>query len=186
MKLNRNSISARLYRWFYMTSQMPQSLCPYFWKLVFMWILLIPVAIISIPSSVIVKKPTEWAVRLATGILGWAGIILIIVMISPFTYFIWGWVSNQTLLGAWQESGIILWAGAALVACVAGILYLIERIKEKRRQATREFIWSSTEEDWIKNPNFTPKKIKERIIIEFIKATYHKYCPKIDWENHAE
>ena len=31
MKLNSNSVTARLYRWFYMNDQMPKSLCPYFW-----------------------------------------------------------------------------------------------------------------------------------------------------------
>ncbi len=31
MNLNINSKTAKLYRWFYATNEMPQSLCPYFW-----------------------------------------------------------------------------------------------------------------------------------------------------------
>ena len=186
MKLNRNSIIARLYRWFYMTGEMPQSLCPYFWKLVFMWILLIPVVIISIPSAIVKPKPTEWSVRIGIGFFGWCGLLIVTLMMSSLTYFIWGWAADQTLLRAWQESGMILWTISGVVALSIGIVHLIKYIGEKRRDANREFIWSSTELNWIKNPDFNPKKIKESIIIEFIKATYHKYCPKIDWENHAK
>jgi acyl-homoserine lactone acylase PvdQ len=49
MKLNINSTSAQLYRWFYATEQMPQSLCPYFWKLVLMWVFILPYTILSLP-----------------------------------------------------------------------------------------------------------------------------------------
>ena len=45
MKLNRNSISAKLFRYFYSTDIMPGSLCTYFWALVLAYILIIPLEI---------------------------------------------------------------------------------------------------------------------------------------------
>jgi hypothetical protein len=45
MEINYNSTSARIYREFYNTKRMPESLCPYFWKLVFAW----PITILLSP-----------------------------------------------------------------------------------------------------------------------------------------
>lgn len=41
MNLNKQSISARGYKYFYNTHQLPDNLCPYFWKLVIAWIFII-------------------------------------------------------------------------------------------------------------------------------------------------
>ena len=49
MKLNSNSISSKLYRWFYGTKELPNNLCPYFWKLVLAWLVLIPYSLVCLP-----------------------------------------------------------------------------------------------------------------------------------------
>ena len=51
MKLTKNSFNSKLYRWFYCTNQLPINLCPYFWKLLMAWVLLIPVVVITLPVT---------------------------------------------------------------------------------------------------------------------------------------
>jgi hypothetical protein len=43
-----------------------------------------------------------------------------------------------------------------------------------------EFIWDA-DGNYVKNPNYEPYEKKPNIIIEFIKAKYNRYCPKIEW-----
>jgi amino acid transporter len=45
MTLNSNSISAKLYRYFYSKQNMPASLCTYFWALVIAYLFIIPLEI---------------------------------------------------------------------------------------------------------------------------------------------
>lgn len=49
MKLNSNSLSSKLYRWFYGTNDLPNNFCPYFWKLLLAWVTLIPYALFCTP-----------------------------------------------------------------------------------------------------------------------------------------
>lgn len=60
MQLNKNSVSARLFRYFYSTEIMPQSLCTFFWALVLAYTLVIPLEILGllgrIPIYLIDKK----------------------------------------------------------------------------------------------------------------------------------
>ena len=180
MKLNHNSISARLYRWFYMTQDMPQTLCPYFWKLVVMWIFILPLSIITAPLMVISSKPEDWFGRIVGGLLIWGLLFCAFLLVFPLTYVIWGWFSPRTTFGAWQRTGIVLWAMLSVCATVWGILELNKRRREKIRHTQREWIWDENG-DHVPNPDYVPYEKKPSIIIEFIKATYHKYCPKIDW-----
>lgn len=53
MKINYNSLSAKIYRYFYTTETMPTNLCPYFWKSLIATILFIPYYILTIPTKVL-------------------------------------------------------------------------------------------------------------------------------------
>jgi hypothetical protein len=56
MKRNINSIPARLYRDFYAfegADEMPKSLCSYFWKLMGMWLVIVPLSLFSIAGFII-------------------------------------------------------------------------------------------------------------------------------------
>jgi len=182
MKLNHNSISARLYRWFYMTDKMPQTLCPYFWKLVVMWIFILPILIITAPLRLSSSKPEDWFGRIVGGLLIWGFLFVAFLMLFPLTYFIWGWFSQRTTFGAWQGAGIILWAFSAVSAIVWGMLELNKKRRKKKFHTQREWIWDENGDRFL-NPDYVPYEKKPSIIIEFIKATYYKYCPKIDWKN---
>jgi predicted membrane protein len=65
------------------------------------------------------------------------------------------------------------------IGLIFGIIILFKFYFDKKRDNRRKTIWSSSEQDYILNPDYrgdTPN-----LLIEFIKAKYNKYCPKIDW-----
>lgn len=51
MTLKRNSLYGKLYQWFYL-SDLPKSLCPFFWKFILAVLFCIPVFILRIPSMI--------------------------------------------------------------------------------------------------------------------------------------
>ena len=181
MKLNHNSISARLYRWFYIKDEMPQTLCPYFWKLVIMWILIIPYGLLSLPVIITKGEIEEWGMRPLAGALGWGMLFCVFLALFPVTYFFWGWFDPKTTFGAWQMSGILIWSIAIASTIFLGIIRLNQKRGEKRRNRQREYIWNENDE-YVKNPDYVEYEERSNMIVEFIKAKYNKYCPKIDWE----
>ena len=182
MKLNRNSISARLYRWFYMTKEMPQTLCPYFWKLVIMWIFILPVSIISAPMVITKQDPDEWFVRILGGACLWFLAFIVFLAIFPVTYLLWGWFNPNTTFRAWQGVGILIWMITLVVSIVFTILHFYKNRRDNRRHKQSEWIWDENG-DHVLNPDYVPYEERSNIFIEFIKAKYNKYCPKIDWKN---
>lgn len=53
MKLNKNSIHAKFYKWYFMEHYLPENLCNYFWKIVF-GLTVTGFAIIGVMMSVII------------------------------------------------------------------------------------------------------------------------------------
>lgn len=184
MKLNQNSISARLYRWFYLTEDMPTNLCPYFWKLVVMYILLIPVGIITLPtifSKRIHYGDFNFTERLIVSFVSWALMFFVFIAIFPITYLFVGWFPKDTTFNAWQIIGLGLWIGVIIGCLITLPIYLYKRRKEKHQQRYKKSIWNEEFGDYVDNPDYVPYESKPNILIEFIKAKYNKYCPKIDW-----
>lgn len=184
MELNSNGVSARLYRWFYLTDRMPQSLCPYFWKLVIAYTFLAPFAILNFPIFLFrqqdsIENSTQ---RIFIGALLWIVLWLAISMIvGPISAIFKGVLHDGSFLAHVQAIGILTLFVVIVISLVSGIIYLIQLRKEKRRRKQLEFIWND-EGDFVRNPDYVPHVEKPNIIIEFIKAAYHKYCPKIDWK----
>ena len=162
MKLDQNSLSAKLYRWFYKTDTMPTNLCPYFWKLVTAVIFGLPVAILTVPYMVIYHKDdsrNSFGERIVISLVIWFFIAAIICMISTLGLFFY--IPNKSsLLWVMMAVGFCLWSCLILV----GITWAITKTKEHLQS---------------KNSN-TEKT--DNIIVEMVKAKYHKYCPKIDWK----
>ena len=184
MELNVNGVSARLYRWFYVTDKMPQSLCPYFWKLVIAYILLLPVAILSFPIFLFKQEDSvENAFqRPFIGGFMWTVLCIVAIMIvGPLSTLFTGFLHDGSFLAIIQSTGFLTLFVVITISLVAGIIYLASKIKEQNRRRRSEWIWNEYG-DYIKNPDYSPYAAKPNIIIEFIKATYHKYCPKIDWK----
>jgi|GEM_PF-2728266 len=178
MKLNHNSTSAQLYRWFYQVYDMPTNLCPYFWKLVFMYIFIIPYSIIVLPA-IIMKDEGGSDVRFITSILIWAMIFFgFLAIYAPVTWLIWGMSTKGTLMGTLQMGGFIIWAIGLIVLATWGTITYTQRKKNQK------YVWSEEKYEYIENPDYSPSFAT--IAKEFIKAKYHKYCPQITWNDKAE
>jgi hypothetical protein len=157
MELNQNSITSKIYRWFYNKAynEMPNNLCPYFWQLVFMWIVFIPSVILSLPYSIYTKlQDNESEHHPGVGLLLWFGL----------------WAFKCILLGF----GLIFFEyekdGYLEFCAFFGILFTIILL----------ILFSSEIIKYFKPKTYT--KPKPNIIIEFTKAKYNKYCPKINWK----
>jgi hypothetical protein len=184
MKINTSSVSTQLYMWFYGISErkLPTNLCPYFWKLVFMSLLIIPYSIFCLPVVImelvmkILKKEeskNETWERVGYSLVIYIfliGVSSLIVSVSLFwnTYPI----KTSPILNSLSIAGTILWIMGIIVGVYNGIQYLYKSI--------RNWIYGKTikyDEDGYR---IYPEP-KVNIVKEFVKAKYHKYCPQIEW-----
>lgn len=182
MKLNQNSISARIYRWFYMKTEMPSNLCPYFWKLVIAYAMLIPVLTVTLLYEILYigsrNKPADsQGERLFYGFMAWAVLVLVTSALSLVTLF-WYTPAENSWLWNVMATGVATWFGALIL----GIAMLYKYFLEKRDEAK----WKRVKNNYDENGNWIPYEDRltgkrPNIILEFIKAKYNKYCPKIDW-----
>jgi len=162
MKLNKNSISAKLFRWFYRTSELPTNLCPYFWKLVMAYVFAIPVFIISLPYAIIDKDSCNESLgnRIGKGLVCWFGLFLLITALTPIILF-WYTPVKDSFLEILIIWGLLTWVIGLIIGVMWFIHHLGEKIKERR--------------------NLPKEEKRSNIVVEMVKATYYKYCPKIDW-----
>ena len=181
MKLNANSLNAKLYCWFYgePTRKLPNNLCPYFWKLVLAWVLLVPYAVITIPVVLVElfskgyeNGDNKTLSRIGISLVIYVGLFVLLCMgtavATLFTTF-----AKGSFLGEIWFGGVLFWMFAIGMGGYHGTKALVEYIKESRipRDEHGYRIYTDNKE---KKPN---------LIVEFTKAKYNKYCPKIDWTN---
>jgi hypothetical protein len=92
MRLKSNSISARLYRYFYGTEIMPTSLCNYFWALVLAYLLIIPLEIFGLVGTLISYKfPSTTITPIFKCVLSFftfMGCFIIYVMLIPVIHLL--------------------------------------------------------------------------------------------------
>jgi hypothetical protein len=184
MELNKNSNSAKLYRWFYNLDsefdEMPTNLCPYFWKLVLMWITIIPFTVITLPAQVITKFNTKTFGESFgyTFAFYFVSFILMILAAFPISLFV-----KFEVGGFWdnfRNPSILFWFLITVVALYYGIKHLFIWLKEGKKlydeDGSRYYGYDS------EGNKIYYKTKKPNIVAEFIKAKYNKYCPKIDWK----
>jgi hypothetical protein len=170
MKLNSNSVTARLYRWFYVNDQMPESLCTYFWKLIIMWFLLIPYVIVTIPIIVFglfdksVENEFDTPSRLFASVFLWFLVYGVISMV----YVIMALLFNVVFVESMLIIGSFLWLISIGFTIYHTFDTLIIRYKNYK--------WSKS--------NKQTNRVKSKdssVVVEFVKGWYKKYCPTIDW-----
>lgn len=181
MKLEKNSLSARVYRDFYNTKDMPQSLCPYFWKLLFAWPFTVLFALFALPIWLVERRGKKTHVPMVGkaffGLVLYATIVLIFsigVAISAYwiTYY------NGTPWFEFYKIGVLTGLLSIVVMIVFGIFILIDKIRDRAYYKAMRNAYDENG-NWI--PEENRPKTKGNILIEFIKGAYLKYCPKIDW-----
>ena len=180
MTLNTNSLNAKLYCWFYGKTayHLPNNLCPYFWKLILAWLLLVPYALfctLYILTNEIFNPKYEngdhkTGERFGISLLLNGIIMMLFLMINVVVWFFVDY-TPKSIFSELLGPGAMLWVVAIGFGIYYGIKALHEYIKEKRipRDENGYRIYPEYKE---KKPN---------LIVEFAKAKYGKYCPKIDW-----
>ena len=161
MELNRNNKSAKLYRWFYETTEMPDNLCQYFWELV-LAIIISPIKItLELPTFIVEKITREESggKKFAIGIIYWFILICGLCVLFSATRFFYDYKEGSL-------PDIISVVGLAIIAGVIGGFIIV-------------FIVCLVEDYILRRKD----KKKKNLIVEFIKAKKNKYCPKIDWFN---
>ena len=153
LSFNMNSWTAKLYRWVYRVNRMPNNLCPYFWKVVIMYTLLIPYVLLIIPLIILEKIMDERHDRLGDDAamggrmaIGFILYLMIGISISPVMLILY---PHQSLFLA----GTIVFG---LIAGVALIAYVQDR---SERYGTKTYI-----------------------AVEYVKSIYDKICPIITWK----
>jgi hypothetical protein len=171
MTLNENSFNANLYRWFYGKYNLPTNLCPFFWKLVAAWILLIPFSIFCLPT--IIKdifsgnftlgkeKPGD---RLWISLVIWSGLVLVTSMVLAIP-LIFTDLGDFNGLG---RTGILLW----IIGLFIGTIYLCVHGYDKYLDSKKKYDQRGYRIYEEKTDN---------ILIGFIKAKYNEWCPVITW-----
>jgi len=141
---------------------MPTNLCPYFWRLVTAVILSPLLAIYTLPYEIINYKRSRWdtyADILGTSLAYWFFIAAIICMISLLGLFFY-MPDTDSLLWVMMVFGFCAWASIIVVGIGWGINETVKYLKSKKSDNEKT----------------------DNIIVEMVKAKYHKYCPKIDWK----
>lgn len=181
MRLNQNSTSARLFRWFYVTSEMPKNLCPYFWKLVLMWGFILPYTILSLPMLIFFRDRSSnvnLLGRPAGGLLVYLFLGQVFAMLFSISVF-WIQFPKESIFSLFQALGITAWIAAILIGCIFLLRNIVIWLSDfKHRQKIMK--------KYDDNGNWIPpvdriREKKPNIMVEFIKASYYKYCPSIEW-----
>lgn len=158
LNLSESSWHGKMYIMFY-TKGLPQSLCPYFWKLVMSIILFIPMvvwyALTTVLYLIYYRKNFKYPVFfkrkdliISTNLNTWTWIICFLIKL---------FLDKNFLV-------IILWIVLSVI-CV-GIYFLIS-------------VYFSNKDKKVK----IKKEHNPTLLKEFIMAKYYKYCPKINWHN---
>lgn len=169
MNLSEKSWHAKLY---YLTfgenKYLPNNLCPYFWKLVLCCILFIPLSLWFILLFVVyfalnVGDSGDRNVK-EDGYLSEQFIFATMINIAAFLIFsmVYMWFIPFTdKVHFFQVFGIIGYLILLVIAFMIVRSYWLSRRQHKRPTEYKE--------------------PKPNILIEFVKAKYNRYCPKIDW-----
>ena len=183
MKLNANSLNAKLYCWFYGKTayHLPNNLCPYFWKLVLAWVLLVPYALFctlyilthEIFDAKYENGDHKTGERMGVSLLLNGIIVMLFLMINVVVWFFVDY-TPKSLFSELLPPGVMLWVVSIGFGIYYGIKALAEYIKESRIPRDEHGYRIYPE----------PKEKKSNLLVEFAKAKYGKYCPKIDWTNN--
>lgn len=150
MELKLNSLSARLYRYFYETNKMPNSLCTYFWKLVIAYLLIIPLEIIGLPFTIYIKffdkdqTPTkdysDPATKAVASSIFVTVLFVIVLMLVPIIQFFTP-IERQFVIDTLIFDVVII---SVILYCLTGVynFLIIDLIKAKLRKVCPKINWN--------------------------------------------
>lgn len=150
---------------------MPQSLCPYFWKLLVMWVLIVPFYVFTLPTRIFDDSKDTDPLRLFLMSLFIFGFLY--VVFSMLSFLIIAIFFDNTPLNGFMFGSCIIGFFGWLFLIIVGFINFVEYINDKIMDARYNRKHKKLRTKEAKTPS---------LIIEFVKASYNKYCPKIDWK----
>jgi hypothetical protein len=183
------SLNVKVYRSAYGASEyeLPRTICPYFWKSVFAWLMLIP----AFPGHLINIFSRDYEVK-----ANWGIVHIPIVMICSLFYFSEKPSCTHSFL---EHYGVGWLIGLCLAVCiavfcavVACIIYAKDWIVEKREKARYERYRAENElldemsfeeqEEYLRLKRLSEhKEPKQWMIVEWFKSFKEKHCKMINW-----
>lgn len=135
-----------------------------------MWLAVGPYVLLTLPAQ-LYNKFKQQSIKDTFSDMG---VILLISVVATCLVtsivYLFGVISDDNPWSCVAAVGGIFWAFILIIIGAILFMYFKEKIVLSLKEQSKGYI-----------P--TPKK--PNIIGEFIKAKYHKYCPKITWENEA-
>jgi hypothetical protein len=170
MKINYNSLSAKMFRYFYTTDTMATNLCPYFWKLLVAMILFIPYYVLTIPTKVLnFGDAYTNKEHISRSIIIWILIVAVCCTLFAIGTLVLGVYYDEKIQPVLSTIQYIGFTGLVLLGSVLAA-WIIVSFKEKY-------------DDIMDSRGRKPRKEpKPNLIVEFLKAKYHRYCPQITWD----
>ena len=138
-----------------------------------MWTFIIPYTILSLPIILMDRKDSEHRTtgeRAGMGFIVWFILFMLGCMLS-WVGLIWKNPEKDTFFEFTITLGFIGW----VIAIFVGGIELFKVLKEKWENRGIKY----DENGW--RICAQPKEQEPSIIKEFIKASYNKYCPRIEW-----
>lgn len=173
MSIDYNSFSAKLYRYFYHTEDMPTNLCPYFWKLLVAYVLIVPYFLLTLPTKQFnignYSRGNIHSEIIAVSFIIWIVFTALLSTVFTLITFTLGYFYMEkelTILGVIQSVGV----GVIIVATVGALFLLVERVSDRIREYR-----------YTKKYNKRREEPKANMFVEFVKAKYNNYCPQITW-----
>lgn len=174
MKLNHDSKTAIIYRWFYgldSSDNLTNDGCEYFKKLALALVLFIPLALITLPITLIAfiyKNVHTVGERIGYMVFLCAVLFCLFAMGCTIAWFFVAW-DKTSLICKMAPGGAIFWVFFLGLALWHGIVTLKEYIEESRieRDENGRRIYGKPKQD--------------NLLIAFYKAKKEKYCPKLEW-----
>jgi len=181
MKLNPYSLPNKLYFWFYGVKDFTnlKNGCPWFWKSVLMWLLIVPYVIFCIPCILLEifsggyeNGDNSTSARIGLSIGLYFALLLAISMCASIVYLFIDFAPKST--GATLRIvGFTCW----FILMVIGIIEGFKALKNWRENKKRDEYWRRI------GAGEKPEDINRgSAIVEFVKAMYYKYCPQIEWQ----
>lgn len=164
MNLKTNSWYVKLWDYMY-AEDLPNNLCPFFWKLISAILLFIPTVILRIPVTIFnifsINKIKKGDGRTGIGIIMYIIIVLLIFAILS----IYHWILY--LFNAYSYDNELATCGGFFLSVI--LLFIIREL-------------------WVKNDlnTISKEKISNNIIVNYTKSWYNNYCPKINWEENGK
>jgi uncharacterized membrane protein len=171
MELNKNSFSAKLYKYFYgKHSILPNNLCQYFWALFIAYLLVIPFSILIMPYLLfnkILKKRERVTISIVLYLAVLVLICIVVFVYGCFNSFCFIRGNSNPLMTLLSIGGFTSLFVLSLAFLITGFIFLRDHMQEKINNKIKK-------KNKIKKPNI----IKERW-----KNFKEKTCTTIMWKN---